>query len=78
MKERASACMKPIEGTMAHDCWTVAFGRSNLEGQVVSTNLSKRRGEEIIIIASARGCLSILVTILSMSSDLNLYLVCLS
>ena len=60
MKERASACMKPIEGTMAHDCWTVAFGRSNLEGQVVSTNLSKRRSEEIIIIA--RGCLSILVT----------------
>ena len=50
MKERASACMKPIEGSMAHDCWTVAFGRSNLEGQVVSTNLSKRRGEEIIII----------------------------
>ena len=49
MKERASACMKPIEGSMAHDCWTVAFGRSNLEGQVVSTNLSKRRGEEIII-----------------------------
>ena len=49
MKERASACMKPIEGTMAHDCWTVAFGRSNLEGQVVSTNLSKRRSEEIII-----------------------------
>lgn len=36
VKERASACMKPIEGTMAHDCWTVAFGRSNLEGQVVA------------------------------------------
>ena len=53
MKERASACMKPIEGTMAHDCWTVAFGRSNLEGQVVSTNLSKRRSEEIIIIGGA-------------------------
>ena len=53
MKERASACMKPIEGTMAHDCWTVAFGRSNLEGQVVSTNLSKRRSEEIIIIMKA-------------------------
>jgi len=49
VKERASACMKPIEGTMAHDCWTVAFGRSNLEGQVVSTYLSKRRSEEIII-----------------------------
>ena len=37
MKERPSACMKPTEGTTAHDCWTVAFGRSNLEGQVVST-----------------------------------------
>lgn len=36
IKERPIACMKPMEGVTIHDCWSVAFGNSSSQDQVVA------------------------------------------